>query len=83
MIKRIKTDKSATGPVDFGDDALAGERRVVFSGANDVLTEKIIGVFYEVYNELGFGFLESVYRKATLIGLQQAGFQVKAEVRSR
>jgi PD-(D/E)XK nuclease superfamily protein len=23
------------------------------------LTEQIIGVFYEVYNELGFGFLES------------------------
>ena len=25
------------------------------------LTEKIIGVFYDVYNELGHGFLESVY----------------------
>ena len=24
-----------------------------------VLTQKIIGVFYEVYNELGTGFLES------------------------
>ncbi len=24
------------------------------------LTEKIIGVFFEVYNELGYGFLESV-----------------------
>ena len=31
-----------------------------FSGHNDFLTEKIIGVFYEVYNELEFGFLESV-----------------------
>lgn len=28
------------------------------------LTETIIGVFYEVYNELGHGFLESVYEKA-------------------
>jgi hypothetical protein len=27
------------------------------------LTETIIGVFYDVYNELGFGFLESVYCK--------------------
>jgi len=27
------------------------------------LTQKIIGVFYEVYNELGHGFLESVYDK--------------------
>jgi hypothetical protein len=24
------------------------------------LTEKIIGIFYDVYNELGSGFLESV-----------------------
>jgi GxxExxY protein len=28
------------------------------------LTEKIIGVFYDVYNELGHGFLESVYEEA-------------------
>jgi hypothetical protein len=28
------------------------------------ITEKIIGAFYDVYNELGFGFLESVYHKA-------------------
>jgi hypothetical protein len=26
------------------------------------VTERIIGVFYEVYNELGHGFLESVYQ---------------------
>ena len=37
-----------------------------FSGRNDFLTEKIIGVFYEVYNEPVFGFLESVYRDAGL-----------------
>jgi len=24
------------------------------------LTDMVIGVFYDVYNELGFGFLESV-----------------------
>lgn len=33
------------------------------------LTETIIGVFYEVYNELGHGFLESVYEKAFEIAL--------------
>jgi GxxExxY protein len=53
---------------------------VGFSGRNDPLTERIIGVFYEVYNELGFGFLESVYRKAMRIALEQAGLGVKAEV---
>jgi GxxExxY protein len=53
---------------------------VEFSGANDPLTERIIRVFYEVYNELGFGFLESVYREAMRIALGDAGFQVEAEV---
>ena len=28
------------------------------------LTEKIIKAFYNVYNELGFGFLENVYQNA-------------------
>jgi GxxExxY protein len=53
---------------------------VEFSGRNDPLTERIIGVFYEVYNELGFGFLESVYREAMRIALEQAGLRVEAEV---
>lgn len=41
------------------------------------LTEKIIGIFYEVYNELGHGFLESVYEEAMSIALadQQIFFQ--------
>jgi GxxExxY protein len=56
------------------------ERRSEFSGDHGPLTEKIIGVFYEVYNELGFGFLESVYREAMLIALRQAGLRVGAEV---
>jgi GxxExxY protein len=64
----------------LNDKTLPNERRSEFSGANDPFTERIIGVFYEVYNELGFGFLESVYREAMLIALDQAGFQVEAEV---
>ena len=36
--------------------------------------------FYEVYNELGFGFLESVYREAMRIAVEQAGLRVEAEV---
>ena len=51
-----------------------------FSGRNDLLTEKIIGVFYEVYNEFGFGFLESVYRESMRIALLEAGLRVEAEV---
>jgi GxxExxY protein len=44
------------------------------------LTEIIIGVFYDVYNELGFGFLESVYRKALQMSLQEKQLMVDAEV---
>ncbi|NNE99069.1 MAG: GxxExxY protein [Pyrinomonadaceae bacterium] len=43
------------------------------------LTERVIGTFYEVYNELGFGFLESVYEEAMLIALEQKGFQVEKQ----
>ena len=31
------------------------------------LTEKIIGIFYRVYNNLGYGFLEKVYEKAMMV----------------
>lgn len=43
------------------------------------LTDIIIGVFYDVYNELGFGFLESVYRKSFAIALSAQGLTVKEE----
>ena len=36
----------------------------------------ILEVFYEVYNELGFGFLKSVYEKAMAIALGAAGLWV-------
>jgi GxxExxY protein len=44
------------------------------------ITEKIIGVFFDVYNELGYGFLESVYEQAMTIALQAAGLQVQRQV---
>jgi GxxExxY protein len=44
------------------------------------LTEKIIGAFYDVYNELGHGFLESVYEQALAIALTQAGMKVERQV---
>jgi GxxExxY protein len=37
-------------------------------------------VFYEVYNELGCGFLESVYEKAMAIALGAAGLRVSRQV---
>jgi GxxExxY protein len=44
------------------------------------ITEKVIGVFFEAYNELGGGFLESVYQQALRIALMQAGLRVAVEV---
>jgi GxxExxY protein len=35
------------------------------------LTEKIISVFYKVYNRLGYGFLEKVYENALMIELRK------------
>ncbi len=40
------------------------------------LTYKIIGVFYDVYNDLGHGFLESVYQKSLGLALQAAGLEI-------
>jgi GxxExxY protein len=44
------------------------------------LTDKIIGVFYDVYNELGYGFLESTYAEALKIALEDSGLSAAREV---
>jgi GxxExxY protein len=43
------------------------------------LTHLIIKCFYEVYTELGGGFLESVYENAMTLVLQQQGLQVETQ----
>jgi GxxExxY protein len=43
------------------------------------LTSVIIGKSYEVMNELGAGFLESVYHKSLFLALQQEGLCVQFE----
>lgn len=47
------------------------------------LTEKIIAAVYAVHNDLGFGFVEKVYKNAMLIELADAGFSCSAEVPMR
>ena len=37
------------------------------------LTKKIIGCFYNVYNSLGYGFLEKVYENSFALELKQNG----------
>lgn len=44
------------------------------------LTEKVKGACFEAANELGAGFLESVYQKALVIVLMQIGVNVVEQV---
>lgn len=43
------------------------------------LTERILKTSFEVSNELGNGFLESVYHKALLFALQQEGLNAESQ----
>lgn len=45
------------------------------------ITELIIKAFYQVYNTLGYGFLEKVYVNALAIELRRLGLEVTQEVR--
>jgi GxxExxY protein len=53
------------------------------------ITEKILSCAFEVINELGSGFLESVYEKALMIALKENGlsavsqFPIKVNFRNR
>ena len=43
------------------------------------ITHQIIGCAYEVFNKLGFGFLESVYKKSMVIELNKNDLKVEQE----
>jgi GxxExxY protein len=43
------------------------------------VTAKILGTFYKVYNELGHGFLESVYSRAMAMALREADLSIEIE----
>ena len=43
---------------------------------DEATTERIIGAFYDVYNELGAGFLEQVYENALVFAIRKAGLAV-------
>jgi GxxExxY protein len=45
-----------------------------------LITDNILGVFYDVYNELGPGFLESVYHRSLVLALESAGLKVCSRV---
>ena len=43
---------------------------------DEAITERIIGAFFDVYNELGAGFLEQVYENAMVLALRKLGLAV-------
>lgn len=47
---------------------------------HEELTEKILEACFEVSNELGAGFLESVYERALAVALQQKDLTVETQV---
>lgn len=44
------------------------------------LSYKIIGILYEVYNELGYGFQEKYYEKAAAKEFEQKGLEYKEQL---
>jgi GxxExxY protein len=44
------------------------------------LSEQLIGAFYDVYNELGYGFTENVYQRAMAYALDDRGVPRAREV---
>lgn len=47
---------------------------------HEELTGKILEACFEVSNELGIGYLESVYEKALLVALAQKNLRVEAQI---
>lgn len=48
---------------------------------HEEITNKIIQAFYKVYNTLGYGFLEKVYRNALYFELIEMGLTASMEKR--
>jgi GxxExxY protein len=44
------------------------------------ITERLIGLFFDVYRELGHGFLESVYEEAFAVALEESGLRFSRQV---
>jgi len=54
-------------------------QKKAFQGKYSDLTELIIKAFYVVYNELGYGFSEKIYREAMVLVLIYMGVAVEKE----
>ena len=43
------------------------------------LTSKVLRAFFNVYNELGFGFLEKVYERALFYEIERRGLTARRQ----
>ena len=51
-----------------------------FTGLHAEVSDIVLRCFYDVYRELGGGFIESVYHRALALALSNAGMKVAVEV---
>ena len=42
-------------------------------------TKRLIGLFFDVYHELGHGFLDSVYEEAFAVALEESGLKFERQ----
>jgi GxxExxY protein len=68
----------AAGALVARNDRMAEPDHVMFPHAD--VTQRIIGAFFEVHRELGYGFSEVVYRRAVSIVLRSAGVEALEEM---
>ena len=71
------------GHDDCGDRLIHRMDRIIQDTSKmmyEELTQVVIAACFEVINELGTGFLESVYERALLIALGQKGISARAQV---
>ena len=57
-----------------------GLERIVGRLVEEGLTKSIIGAFYDTYNQLDYGFLESIYTEALSRELTRRGHRIEREV---
>jgi len=65
------------------DTGFSDNRRLIIKIMSSILHKELTGsilkLFYEVYNELGYGFLEKVYQNALYNELKNNGFEVESQ----
>ncbi len=57
----------------------APQTRTPFEGKQSELTGKILGAFYQLHKEMGYGFSEKVYQAALAILLEELGLTVEQQ----